>query len=149
MTLRTWTYYLDIRFQVLLILVWKMRLKECIFGSMKVCHIPKEHAHLVLRIVDEIREHYVTNFVDDRFDCSEQAMTARGKLHHTFPWDRCDYMCTCRDTHKYVYMCNLLYVQNHSIFTFCFVIIIYFPKGWIFHWRIFHWKLYTGNWKCN
>ena len=40
---------------------------------------------LVLRIVDEIREHYVTNFVDDRFDCSEQAMTARGKLHHTFP----------------------------------------------------------------
>ena len=129
MTLRTWTYLLGYQVSGALYPSVKDEVERVHLWEHEGMPHTQETCPLVLRIVDEIREHHVTNFVDDRLDYSEQAMTARGKLHHTFPWDRCDYMCTCRDAHKYVYMCNLLYVQNHSIFTFCVVIIIYFPKG--------------------
>ena len=45
-----------------------------------VPHTP-ETCPLVLRTVDEIREHHDANVVDDRMDCSDRAIAARGKLH--------------------------------------------------------------------
>ena len=45
-----------------------------------VPHTP-ETCPLVLRTVDEIREHHVVNVVDDRMNVSDQAMALRGKLH--------------------------------------------------------------------
>ena len=40
-----------------------------------------ETCPLVLRTVDEIREHHVANVVDDRINGSDRAMALRGKLH--------------------------------------------------------------------
>ena len=40
-----------------------------------------ETCPLVLRTVDEIREHHVVNVVNNRLDGSDQAMALRGKLH--------------------------------------------------------------------
>ena len=45
-----------------------------------VPHTP-ETCPLVLRTVDEIREHHVANVVDDRINGSDRAMALRGKLH--------------------------------------------------------------------
>ena len=45
-----------------------------------VPHTP-ETCPLVLRTVDEIKEHHVANVVDDRMDGSDWAMALRGKLH--------------------------------------------------------------------
>ena len=45
-----------------------------------VPHTP-ETCPLVLRTVDEIREHHVANVVDDRMNGSDRAMALRGKLH--------------------------------------------------------------------
>ena len=42
-----------------------------------MCQIPPETCPLVLRTVDEIREHHVANVVDDRINGSDRAMALR------------------------------------------------------------------------